>query len=106
MKLAAKIYAALLGLVVIYAWLIEVFALFRPPSEHLLGFAILTYFSLPTSLTLDLAYQRWPAFFATPFVELGYLTFGALLQASIVFAIATLGSKLVQRMSRKTPHNA
>ena len=96
MSTVAKIYAVLLGVFALYAWYTDV-TLLHSSREHLLPDALLSIASLPASLSLYPVCEHWPRFCSLPLAQLGWLTFCAAAQATILFLLGKLLSKPRQK---------
>jgi hypothetical protein len=95
MKIVAKIYAVLLGVLALYAWYTDIRFL-HSSTEHLLPDMLLAFASVPTSLSLQFLPTSTP-----PLLELAWLTLCAAVQAGIVFFLASLVSNYVRTRLRK-----
>jgi hypothetical protein len=83
----AKAYMVLLVLAASWAWWIDV-SMGSARTEHLLPNVVLAALTLPSSLLLSPLYAGVPRLFAVPFVQLGFLTLCALVQAATLFWLA------------------
>lgn len=86
LNLLAFAYALLVGLMALWAWWVNIRLLYSE-HEHLLPALLLFLGSMPSSLTLELVYQRWPNFF-NGLWQLAYLTSCAVFQSSVLFFIS------------------
>lgn len=79
-------YAALVGLVACWAWWVDI-KLLHSVREHLLPDILLALLTLPSSLTADWVYQRWPASF-TGLWQTAYLTGCAFFQSAVLYMLS------------------
>lgn len=84
MKRLAQMYAAILVVLVLWAWCVDI-TLLHSGREHLLPDLLLASATLPSSLLLSPLYDQWPGFFDLPFTQLSWLTACAVFQAVAVF---------------------
>jgi hypothetical protein len=91
MTILAKIYAALLSVLALFAWYTDA-TLLHSQREHLAPDMFLAIASLPSSLSLGLFPNSTPSL-----LQLAWLTLCAAAQASIVFFFARLVSKSRQK---------
>lgn len=82
-------YAAIVGLAVLWAWYTDI-RLLHSLKEHLLPDLLLELVSLPLSKSLEPLYDKWPALFQTPFMQLAWITACGALQVGIVFLLSLL----------------
>ena len=94
MRILAWVYTSLAFSVAAWTWC--VYASVPSNTEHLLPVVLLSFVSLPLSLTLELIYTHFEVIFWNTFVQLAALTSVAIIQAAILHVIA--GS--VSRASR------
>ncbi|WP_454786172.1 SCO4225 family membrane protein [Mangrovitalea sediminis] len=88
-KVLALAYAVIVGLAALWAWYTDV-TLLHSGREHMLPGLLLVIVSLPTSKTLDLLYEHWPAFFSQPFVQLSWTTACGMFQALVLYFASRL----------------
>lgn len=80
----ALLYAAVVGLAVIWAWYVEV-TLFNSEQEHMLPIFALSTVSFPTSFTLGPLYWLLPKLLSFPFAQLTWLTACGVFQAIMLY---------------------
>jgi hypothetical protein len=61
--------------------------LLHAQREHLLPDIVLAVVTLPSSYSLGLLFDIWPAFFSLPFVQAGYMTLCGLVQAWLLLIL-------------------
>jgi len=61
--------------------------LLHSQREHLLPENLLALVTLPSSYSLCLLFDIWPAFFSLPFAQVGYLILCGLAQAWLLFIL-------------------
>ena len=88
----ALLYAVAVILAALWAWYTDV-TLLHVAREHMLPDILLLIVSLPTSHTIDLLSDRWPALFQTPFVGLAWLTACGAFQAAVLYLLSMLVPK-------------
>ena len=76
-------YAVLVGLLALWAWWVDI-KLLHSEREHLLPNILLALVSMPSSLTMDWVYQRWPASFVGLF-QTAHLTACAFFQSGMLY---------------------
>jgi uncharacterized membrane protein len=76
-------YAVLVGSVACWAWWVDI-RLIDSPREHLLPDILLALLTLPSSITENWVYQRWPAFF-TGLWQTAYITGCAVFQSGVFY---------------------
>lgn len=86
LKTAAVAYLGVAGVVVAWAWYIDL-SLLGSPREHLLPDLVLMICGLPSSLLLGPIYGQWPGSF-NGLAQTAFLTFCALAQSGLVVALA------------------
>lgn len=79
-------YAILVGLVALWAWWVDV-RLLHSEREHLLPDILFVLVSMPSSLTMDWVYQRWPDSF-TGLWQIAHLTACAFFQSAVLYLFA------------------
>jgi hypothetical protein len=80
----ALLYAIAVGLAAAWAFYVEV-TLLHHVREHMLPSLLLAFVSLPTSLTVRPLYEQFPTAFASPFVQLTWLTSCGAFQAAVLY---------------------
>jgi len=93
----AKGYALALALLAVWAWAVEI-ALVHSSREHLLPAMLLAFASLPSSLSLDCVYIRWPDIFTRPFTQLAWITVCAALQALSAYSLVVLAERAAKKL--------
>lgn len=85
-------YAVVVGSAVLWAWYSDV-KLLHSAKEHLAPDTLLALVTLPSSMTLGPLYERWPAFFDRPLMELTWLTACGALQVAALYLLSFLAPK-------------
>lgn len=88
----ALVYAAIVGAATLWAWCMDV-KLLHSVREHLAPDILLGIVSFPSSLSIEPLYDRWPAFFRAPFMELAWLTVCGALQVAVLYSLSFLATK-------------
>lgn len=91
-RLLALLYAVVVCAAAIWAWYVDV-SLLHVTGEHLLPDIVLLIVSLPTSNSLDFAYDHWPAFFSAPLMQLSWLTACGAFQVAVLYVLSRLVPK-------------
>jgi len=91
-RFLASGYAALVGLVALWAWYGGL-TLLHSTREHLFPDILLGLISWPASSTLTPLYDHWPALFSTPLVQPAWMTFCGAAQAAVLFFMSGLVPK-------------
>jgi hypothetical protein len=92
MKIIAKVYAALVFIIAIWVWHSEIKFL-HSSIEHLLPISLLSFVSLPTSLSTGVMYNWLPDLFDMPLLQTSWITMCAVFQSSALFLLAHLTNK-------------
>ena len=88
----ALLYAVAVGLAAAWAFYVEVTSLHHV-REHVLPSLLLAFVSLPTSFTTRPLYEQFPTAFASPFVQLTWLTCCGAFQAAVLYFLSVRGAK-------------
>jgi hypothetical protein len=91
-RILALLYAALVGLAVLWAWYTDVRQV-HTVREHMLPDMLLSMVSLPLSNTLTPLYEHSPTFFSAPLVQLTWLSVCGAFQAGVLYLISALVPK-------------
>lgn len=83
-RVLAGLYAGVVLVAALYALITEI-SLRHQEVEHLLPSFVLAFVTLPLSLILDPLSSMAPSFFDAPFVQIGFLTLGGVVQASLLW---------------------
>lgn len=86
------VYAVVVGVAALWAWYTDV-KLIHSAREHLAPDILLALVTLPASTSLGSMYDRWPAFFQMPLMQLTWLTACGALQVVALYALSFLAPK-------------
>jgi len=87
------LYSVAVGLAAAWAWYVEV-TLLHHVREHMLPSLLLAFVSLPASFTTGPIYEQFPTVFASPFVQLTWLTSCGTLQAIVLYFLSVRRPKV------------
>jgi len=82
----AKAYAGVVAGLLIYAWYIDI-SLQASQREHMLGDMLLSFASLPASLSLGFVYVHFRTVADLPFAELTWISACAITQVAALFLL-------------------
>jgi hypothetical protein len=89
-RILALTYAAIVGLLVLWAWYANLALLHKVQELPTLPELLLFAASLPTSPTYWFLYDRWPSLFSGPFVDVLFLTAFGAFQAALLYLLSVL----------------
>lgn len=100
MKTFAMIYATLVLIITIWTWYSELKYL-HSSIEHLLPICLLSFVSLPASLSTEAMYNLFPEMFNFPLLYALWITICATVQSSVIFLLSHLINKKISMHNKQ-----